>query len=114
MKKITASQALKVLRTMSRKRSADAVIVVRGRLNQEGTWETDWEGAHWLPELSEENIAPSGLPSGFAQAAASELGGVTAGDVAEEHLGRFGAAIGKGLWESLSGKIASVAEVKEE
>ena len=116
-KKITVSQALKALRTMvvgHSKSEADAVIVVRGRLNQEGKWDVDWEAAHWMPDLDEACIAASGLPIGFGPAAAQEIASVSAGDVAEERFGRLGAAVGKGLWEALSSRMAGAVPGQEE
>lgn len=100
-KRISVSQALKVLRKMvlpgRKSAESDAVIVIRGRLDQEGKWEIDWEAAHWMPDLDPKCIAPSGLPLGLGAAAAQELASISASDAAEGSLGRFGSALGKGL-----------------
>lgn len=103
-RKVTVPQALGALRPMKRK-EADVVLVVRGRLGPDGAWETDWEAAHWMPDLDDSLIAPSGLPAGFGMAAAKEVGSITAGDTAEESLGRFGAAVGKGLISAIETKL---------
>lgn len=107
-RKIKVIDALKALRRMAsrNKTDADAIIVVRGRLDTEGKWEVDWEAAHWMPDLDPTCIASSGLPVGFGPAAAQEIASVSAGDVAEERFGRFGAAVGKGLWEALSTRLS--------
>ena len=103
--KTTKKEALKALRKMDSRKSADAIIIVRGRLDQEGSWDVDWEGAHWMPQLDEAFICPSGLPAGFGMAAAKEIGSVTAEDTAEDSLGRMGAALGRGLMNSVGSEI---------
>lgn len=109
--KISVSAALKALRLMAagknRTSEADAILVVRGRLDQEGKWEIDWEAAHWLPDLEQDCISPSGLPVGFGPAAAHEIAAVSAGDVAETNLGRMGAAVGKGIWDVISDRVST-------
>jgi len=112
-RKITASQAFKALRLMGRNKDADAIIVIRGRLDQQGEWEIDLEAAHWFHEAPKEHITPSGLPVGFGPAALADLASVTAGDAAEGKLGRFGAALGKGLLDSLGEKLAGMTGVNE-
>ena len=109
-KKISVAQALKALRKMAipgrRNTDADAIILVRGRLDQEGKWEVDWEAAHWMPDLDPAFIAPSGLPLGLGSAAAQELASVSASDAAEDSLGRVGAALGKGIWDAIGSRVA--------
>lgn len=100
-KRVTKSKAFSALRKMDNRRSADAVIVIRGRLDQEGKWDIDWEGAHWMPHLAKELVAPSGLPVGFGIEATKRIAAVTADDTAEAGLGRMGAALGKGLVETI-------------
>jgi len=105
--KISPTAALKALRKSKRRGSplADVVFVARGSLDQEGGWSIEWEAAHWLPELSEQDIAPSGLPAGFATAAAQEIGSVAANDAAEKGFGRLGAALGKGAIDAIMGHL---------
>lgn len=102
---VTITQAFKALRKMGKNKEADALIVVRGRLDQKGEWTIDWDAAHWLPDLPDECIASSGLPAGFGMAAAQEVASVSANDVAEDRLGRFGAALGKGIWDTISERL---------
>jgi len=104
-RKVTPDQAMTALRSMGRNKDADAIVVVRGRLDSKGEWHTDWEAAHWMHDLRDEMLSPSGLPLGFGVASAKELASLTAGDTAEESLGRFGAALGKGLVSAIGEKI---------
>jgi len=103
--KVTKSQALKAMRKMDNRRSADAILVVRGRLDQKGQWSIDWEAAHWMPDLDESMISPSGLPMGFGMEATKEIAAVTANDSAEEGLGRLGAAAARGFVDSLGSSV---------
>ena len=110
--KISPAVALKALRVAKKRRAAEAdvVLAIRGSLDQEGNWAIEWEAAHWLPELSEQDTASSGLPVGFATAAAQELGSVAAGDAAEKGCGRLGAALGKGAIEAIMGHLNTAKE----
>jgi hypothetical protein len=113
--KVTKSQAFKALRKMDNRRSADAILIVRGRLDQEGNWDVDWEGAHWMPNLDGSMISPSGLPMGFGMEATKTLVSVTANDSAEEGLGKLGAAAARGFVDSLgSSVIANFMNTEED
>lgn len=112
-KPISLNQAFRAFRKKKRGHNADAVLVVRGTLDQHGNWEVDWEAAHWMPDLPDHCVAPSGLPAGFGTAAAQEIATVSAGDVAEERLGKLGSALGKGAWEFVSDKLSGKYEKEQ-
>lgn len=77
------------------------MLVVRGCLDQEGNWNIEWEGMHWLQGVPPDHISSSGMPRGLVGAVSQELAAVAAGDVLESHAGKLAASIGESLGQGL-------------
>jgi len=109
--KISPKQAMKALRR-GKKGPSDIVMVLRGRLDQQGEWDIEVEALHWLHEATKETIGPSGLPYGFPIAAGKELLSLGANDSAEKSIGGLGTALGREFIKTVaSGSLDGIGAI---
>lgn len=94
-----APKTKSLLKTLGK--DSDAIVVIRGRLNDDGSWSVDWEGLHWVDD---EHIGPSGMPTRFMSSASKDLMMYAANDTAEMSLGSLGASLGMAFVKAVTGK----------
>lgn len=85
----------------SLRNDADAIAVLRGRMNDDGSWSVEWEGLHWVED---EHVGSSGMPTRFMSAASKDLMLYAANDTAELSLGSLGASLGMAFVKAVTGK----------
>ena len=88
----------------------DVVVIVRLRLNEEGGWDTRWEGAHWLNFEQGAEPPPGALPPGVAEQLVKVFSYNAAQRVGGRAFASLDASFGKAAVDQISSLFAARPE----